>query len=599
MRFGLRLHFLLLLACVAVLGGVAGYRFYAWYSGEMVTVFGQRFAERNVLYEKSRVLGMVTREVTLVQKMATSQVLRAWLADEANPQIARAAISELEEYREFLRDRSYCFVFAGSGNYYYNDARGGANLYLPRYTVSPSIAKDAWFYLTLKGGRTTQLNIDTDRHTRLTKVWINTIVHDALGKPAAIACSGLDLTDFINGVVSSDLPGVMTVFFDRHGAIQGHQDVTMIDFASARKAAGKEAQNTVFNLLDRPEDEAALQRAMAALVGGRSEVEALDLVVQGRRQLIGLTWLPEIQWFILTMTPPTAAVGGNGLASAVLLLIVALNLVLLAALLILQKTVVSRVVRLDALAKAFGDSGHRVDIPEDRSGDEIGRLTQTFRTMSERIACHTEELEREVAERTEKLERMAQTDFLTGVMNRRGMMSRLEVERNRLARAGTLMGLLIVDVDYFKAINDTHGHAVGDQALVAVAGMLQHMVRDYDLLARWGGEEFLVALPGLKHLGELQAVADKLLGAIRSQPIVCGEIRLPLTVSIGGVFADPQANLDAIIHCADTALYRAKNEGRDRVVLECLLIGEDAAGCRELCPACDCTPPAGEGGFGA
>ena len=85
MRLGLRSHFLLLLACVAVLGGLAGYRFYAWYSGEIVTVFGQRFAERNVLYEKSRVQGMVTREVTLVEKMANSHVLKTWLVNENDP----------------------------------------------------------------------------------------------------------------------------------------------------------------------------------------------------------------------------------------------------------------------------------------------------------------------------------------------------------------------------------------------------------------------------------------------------------------------------------------------------------------------------------
>ena len=85
MKSSLRSRFLLLLACIALLGGVAGYRFYAWYSGEIVAILGQRFAERNVLYEKSRVLGMVTREVTLVQKMADSQRLRDWAKSRKSP----------------------------------------------------------------------------------------------------------------------------------------------------------------------------------------------------------------------------------------------------------------------------------------------------------------------------------------------------------------------------------------------------------------------------------------------------------------------------------------------------------------------------------
>ncbi len=574
MRLGLRSHFLLLLACVAVLGGLAGYRFYAWYSGEIVTVFGQRFAERNVLYEKSRVQGMVTREVTLVEKMANSHVLKTWLVNENDPQATRTAIRDLEEYRAFLRDSSYCFVFAESGNYYYSDAHGDGDRHVPRYTVSPNNPKDAWFYLTLKDGRTTQLNIDTDRHTGLTKVWINTIVRDAQGQPAAVACSGLDLTNFIDEMISSRKPGVTTMLLDRHGAIQGHPDITVIDFASARKVAGKEAQNTIFTFLDQAADQAALRHAMGELVRGQSEVEALELLVSGRRQLVGLTWLPEIQWFVLTMTPPTPMVGGSGLAWAVLLLILALNLVLIAALFILQETVVGRVLRLDVAAKAFGDSGQRVDIPEDHAGDEISRLTQTFKTMSERIASHTEELERQVAERTETLERMAETDFLTGALNRRGMMLRLDGERNRLARGGKFVGLLLVDIDHFKAINDTHGHAVGDRALVAVAAMLQEMVRDYDLVARWGGEEFLVAVFGLTNFDELQAVADKLLAAVRQHRLDCGETGIALTYSIGGVMASPQADIDAIVHQADEALYRAKNAGRNRAVLDCLVVGK-------------------------
>jgi len=408
----------------------------------------------------------------------------------------------------------------------------------------------------------------------LTKVWINTIVRDAQGQPAAVACSGLDLTNFIDEMISSRKPGVTTMLLDRHGAIQGHPDITVIDFASARKVAGKEAQNTIFTFLDQATDQAALRHAMGELVRGQSEVEALELLVSGRRQLVGLTWLPEIQWFVLTMTPPTPMVGGSGLAWAVLLLILALNLVLIAALFILQETVVGRVLRLDVAAKAFGDSGQRVDIPEDHAGDEISRLTQTFKTMSERIASHTEELERQVAERTETLERMAETDFLTGALNRRGMMLRLDGERNRLARGGKFVGLLLVDIDHFKAINDTHGHAVGDRALVAVAAMLQEMVRDYDLVARWGGEEFLVAVFGLTNFDELQAVADKLLAAVRQHRLDCGETGIALTYSIGGVMASPQADIDAIVHQADEALYRAKNAGRNRAVLDCLVVGK-------------------------
>ena len=307
MRTSLRFRFLLLFAGIAVLGGAAGYRFYAWYSGEVTTVLGQRVAERNVLYEKSRVLGMVTREVTLVQKMADSQRLRDWAANESSPARKHQALVELEEYRRFLRDRSYFFAHAASGNYFFNDAQGGQDINRPRYTLAPANLKDAWFYLTLRDVEDTQLNVDTDRATGLTKVWINTVVRGDHGEAVAVAGSGVDISDFIKDVVNSDLPGAISILMDRRGAIQGHPDVSMIDFASLRKAAGKEAQNTFFELLDHPEDGATLRQAMAALADGKSEVETLDLVVLGQRQLIGMTWLPQIQWYVVTMTQPAGA----------------------------------------------------------------------------------------------------------------------------------------------------------------------------------------------------------------------------------------------------------------------------------------------------
>jgi len=570
MRLNLHSRFLLLFGIIFVLGGAAGYRFFVWYADEVVSVLGQRFAERNVLYEKSKILGIVTREVTLAQKMASSPVLREWVAAENEPRVRQRAIAELEDYRAFFRSKSYFFALADSGNYYYNDERGGQPLEAPRYTLDRSVQKDGWFYVTLDQVRDTQLNVDTDRHLKLTKVWINSVLRDAAGKAVAVTGSGVDLTDFIQSVVSSELGGATNILIDRNGAIQAHQDVSMIDFASVRKAAGQESQNTVFDLIDRPSEAEALRRAMASLVAGDSEVQTLELQVQGRRQLTGLVWVPQIQWFVLTMTHPEAGASASALPAATLLLAVVLGLVLLVAAIILQRTVVRRLARLDAAANALAEGKFTSALVDD-SPDEIGRLARSFKTMADRITFHTEDLERQVAERTEKLEQMAHTDFLTGTLNRRGMMARLECERNRLSRSGGKMGVLIVDIDFFKRVNDTWGHAVGDQALVSVARILRDSVRDYDGVARWGGEEFLIGMFGLGGYEELEVIADKLLAATRGAALSCDGVNVELTYSIGGVLADPAASLDAIIKQADDALYQAKREGRNRAVLGRLL----------------------------
>jgi diguanylate cyclase (GGDEF)-like protein len=382
----------------------------------------------------------------------------------------------------------------------------------------------------------------------------------------AVTGSGVDLSDFIRSVVSSELGGAANILIDRNGAIQAHQDVSVIDFASVRKAAGKESQSTLFDLLDRPNEADALRRAMASLVAGEHEVQTLELRVQGHRQLTGLVWVPEIQWFVLTMTQPDAVKASSALPAASLLLVVMLGLVLLGAAIILERSVVRRLARLDQAARTLTEGKPRPALV-DNSPDEIGHLTRTFNSMAERIASHTEELERQVAERTVALEEMAHSDFLTGLLNRRGVMVRMETERKRLARSGGKLGVLIVDLDLFKRINDNWGHAVGDLALVEIARVLKDSVRTYDGVARWGGEEFLVGMFDLSCFAELEAVANNLLNAVRQVRLDCHGVDVSLTYSIGGILADASVSLDEIIKQADDALYRAKNEGRDRAVL--------------------------------
>jgi diguanylate cyclase (GGDEF)-like protein len=362
------------------------------------------------------------------------------------------------------------------------------------------------------------------------------------------------------------LGGAANILIDRNGAIQAHQDVSVIDFASVRKAAGKESQSTLFDLLDRPNEADALRRAMAALVAGEHEVQTLELRVQGHRQLTGLVWVPEIQWFVLTMTQPDAVKASSALPAASLFLVVMLGLVLLGAAIILERSVVRRLARLDQAARTLTEGKPRPALV-DNSPDEIGHLTRTFNSMAERIASHTEELERQVAERTVALEEMAHSDFLTGLLNRRGVMVRMETERKRLARSGGKLGVLIVDLDLFKRINDNWGHAVGDLALVEIARVLKDSVRTYDGVARWGGEEFLVGMFDLSCFAELEAVANNLLNAVRQVRLDCHGVDVSLTYSIGGILADASVSLDEIIKQADDALYRAKNEGRDRAVL--------------------------------
>jgi diguanylate cyclase (GGDEF)-like protein len=126
----------------------------------------------------------------------------------------------------------------------------------------------------------------------------------------------------------------------------------------------------------------------------------------------------------------------------------------------------------------------------------------------------------------------------------------------------------MLDADYFKQINDAHGHVVGDAVLVELAGRLQDSVRPTDCLARWGGEEFAVLLSGVASDEELDHLAQRLRTAVCQTPVSAEGRSLRLTISIGAVrAANEHETLDALVEAADRCLYAAKRQGRDRVSL--------------------------------
>jgi diguanylate cyclase (GGDEF)-like protein len=170
------------------------------------------------------------------------------------------------------------------------------------------------------------------------------------------------------------------------------------------------------------------------------------------------------------------------------------------------------------------------------------------------------------AERAHRtLLRLAETDPLTGLSNRRGLQTML---RRRFPRPGArpAMGVLILDVDHFKAINDRHGHEGGDRVLAEFGARMKAALRATDMVARWGGEEFLVVLPGTD-ARELLGVAERLRAVIAEAPFLLSSGPLRVTVSIGAAGLGPgEADFEEALHRADTALYDAKSRGRDRVV---------------------------------
>lgn len=192
-------------------------------------------------------------------------------------------------------------------------------------------------------------------------------------------------------------------------------------------------------------------------------------------------------------------------------------------------------------------------IPQFRDGRLI-HVYATFEDITERRRLEQE------------LRQQAATDFLTGVANRRSFMARLGDEFERVRRHPQVNScLLTLDLDHFKRVNDTHGHAAGDAVLCHVVAVLQQHSRRIDVLGRTGGEEFALLLPDT---GEAEAVAlaERLRQAVQASPVDRQGTAIAMTVSIGASrIAADDANAGLALWRADEALYRAKRQGRNAV----------------------------------
>lgn len=167
----------------------------------------------------------------------------------------------------------------------------------------------------------------------------------------------------------------------------------------------------------------------------------------------------------------------------------------------------------------------------------------------------------------EALRKLATRDGLTGLLNRRMFEQIFSEELERAQRFKHSFALIILDIDFFKKVNDTHGHPVGDVVLREVAGRLQSRVRSVDRVMRYGGEEFAI-LMFESDAGMAREFATRLCADVRREPVKAGELQLPVTLSAGvAMFPDDGKTKAAVVQAADDALYAAKEAGRDRAVL--------------------------------
>ena len=207
--------------------------------------------------------------------------------------------------------------------------------------------------------------------------------------------------------------------------------------------------------------------------------------------------------------------------------------------------------------------GHRVPIhvrvsPIESDQREVIGAVEIFNDDSAR---------RTMKRKADELEKLAFLDALTQVANRRYLEIRLQTALREHELHGDAFGVLLIDLDHFKQINDKHGHEAGDRALVGVALTLGGALRSTDTLGRWGGDEFLAVLEHIDRAG-LSRLAERCCNLVAQTRISHGDVTIPVSISVGGALFQSKDGVEGLMARADQMLYVSKTEGRGRATVE-------------------------------
>ncbi len=231
------------------------------------------------------------------------------------------------------------------------------------------------------------------------------------------------------------------------------------------------------------------------------------------------------------------------------------------------RSIVTPLERLTGAADRVAAGDLEIALPVTRR-DEIGRLTRVFNQMTEHLRhshAQVEAANQALQQQNQLLERLSITDNLTGLYNRKKLDDILTDQLARYERHRHPFAVLLLDIDHFKALNDSYGHLAGDEVLKSVAHILTQSIRSVDYAARYGGEEFVIVLPET-NTATARDLAERICGAIRDKCCQFEGQSLAVTLSIGVAgIRDSDKNIEAIIARADEVLYAAKHAGRNRV----------------------------------
>lgn len=302
------------------------------------------------------------------------------------------------------------------------------------------------------------------------------------------------------------------------------------------------------------------------------------VMLNGFARTDGFGEYPGLGWIVIAQQPAAAAYAlANDVVKTILIWGLGIAIFGVTAAILISRRVSRPMQALAAATDRLGRDPTAMMLPYLEGSREITRLSRALRSLVRRIdITQREKAEVETASEARALKlsqdintlhELAQTDPLTGLPNRRGMQTYSDDLMSRVAREGETFGVFVIDIDHFKRVNDTFGHAAGDAVICHVAGICRDALRPSDRVARFGGEEFVAVFRNVPLIlaGEL---AERIRIAVEAGATRFEDVEIPVTVSIGVAMARPgDRDMAEIVERADRALYDAKTSGRNRVAI--------------------------------
>jgi signal transduction histidine kinase/DNA-binding response OmpR family regulator len=404
---GIRARFIRWTAVLAISICVLGTGLFYLTLSRVISDVGSDFAEQYTLREKGRILTPLEREAALCEALTKNPILTDWVRDENNPVLKAAALRELESFRKEFSNKSCFFAIRNSGNFYFRDESKGTNGDRPAYILSPQSTKDSWFYSTLQKKERLHVNLNQIVAPGKTMVWISTVMHIG-NDPVAVVGSGLGLNTLIDRLVNSHSKSATPILVDSTGTILAHSNTNLIDHDTLAKKAGD--RSTIFRLMPNERDREDLRKAFLSLKAAPDSVAALSFVIEGKRRQLSVAYVPQIDWYLVSLIDLSMAGQMARFAPLALLVLLALGVLLAAITLLIDHTVLKPLNGLTARARSIAAGNFSVRakaLPKDEFGDFI----QAFNSMLDAIESNAralklknDELEYRLQQRTKELE---------------------------------------------------------------------------------------------------------------------------------------------------------------------------------------------------